>query len=244
MMLTDRAPHTGEESRPLRVLAFTCSRDRPVMLRHAVMQMQRQTYPVDHIVYLNAPLVAGQPQVNRNYETLVRDAAAEAPERLKLRIGPTGTHHQNYMAALSAIDLEDYDLFVQVDDDDLYLHAYVESIVRHYQASPWDYSGSASAGLLRGAVWEENTHLPSLGLGDEDRAAGVPPIIPPTLALSRRAVLALRDMPDTGDYHDRMWRRYLARHGDMVLAIRPERHFVYHLHGHNASTAPWLGPQS
>jgi hypothetical protein len=32
------------------VLAFTCSRHRPLMLRHCIMQMQRQTYRVDHAI--------------------------------------------------------------------------------------------------------------------------------------------------------------------------------------------------
>lgn len=38
---------------PPKVLAFTCSRGRPLLLRHCVMQMRLQTYPIHQAVYIN-----------------------------------------------------------------------------------------------------------------------------------------------------------------------------------------------
>ena len=209
------------------------------MVRHAVMQMQRQTYPVDHVIYINAAFPAGQAQPNANYEQLIRDAGAMFPERVAVLKGPTLTHHQNYMAAINAVDVNRYDIFLQVDDDDLYLANYVQGVVDSYRTDKWDYSGTASNGLLRGTVWIEDMMLAGVGFEPEDIALGVPEIIPPSLALSRRAVLALKEMPDSGVYHDVQWRRYIARLG-MARKVRTDRNFIYYVHGKNVSTGHWL----
>ena len=41
-----------------RVLAFTPSRGRPLLLDHCIKQMQAQTHPVDHYIFLNTPAYA------------------------------------------------------------------------------------------------------------------------------------------------------------------------------------------
>jgi len=231
------ASHKNEEPR---VLAFTCSRDRPVLLRHAALQMQSQTYPVDHSVYINAPDGPGGVQINANYADLLRDIKRQVGERLHLTFGPSLGHHTNYMSAIEAVNIDDYDLFIQVDDDDIYFADYVQAVVDDFVDGDWDYSGTRSLGVLMGASYDKTTEIPSLGLNAKEAALGIPEIMPPTLALSRKAVRALRDIVDSDVYHDPQWRSHLAQLPDIKMATRTEAQFVYNVHGENASTSMWL----
>ena len=223
-----------------RVLAFTCSRDRPVMLRHAVLQMQAQSYPVDHSVYINTSEVIDGVQVNANYADLLRDIEKKTNDRLKLSFGPSLGHHSNYLSAIEAVNIEDYDLFIQVDDDDIYFAEYVQAVVDDFVENNWDYSGSRSLGILMGANYDKETEIPSLGLNAKEEALGIPEIMPPTLAMSRKVVRALGDIVDNDIYHDPQWRRHLAQISGIKMAIRGEAQFVYNVHGENASTSMWL----
>ena len=82
----------------------------------------------------------------------------------------------------------------------------------------------------------------SLGLADEDLELGIPEIMPPTLALSRRALRAVLDVEDDGQWEDVLWRRHLAKIDGLKMSVRPRSNFVYNIHGRNASTASWLTP--
>jgi len=241
-MKLDKEPKstpTLKEDGP-RVLAFTCSRDRPVLLRHAALQMQAQTYPVDHSIYINTSDFADGVQQNANYADLLKDIAVQSDGKLKLSFGPSSSHHSNYMSAVEAVNIDDYDLFIQVDDDDIYLAEYVQTIVDDFMENNWDYSGSRSLGILMGENYDNVTDVPSLGLTAKEEALGIPEIMPPTLALSRKAVRALRDIVDCEKYHDPQWRSHLAQVPGMKMAVRDNAQFIYNVHGGNASTYMWL----
>src|SRR5262249_10514721 len=145
------------------------------------------------------------------YELLLEDLASNSANLLKIRYGPTLTPLGNYLAALSQVTLDRYDLFLKIDDDDIYLNDYVLNVVKDYESGRWDYSGSRSNGHLNGHRWRHNVVLESLGLCDEQRQAGVPYIMPSTLALSRRAVEWIFNMDDNGSWEDVQWSVHLAR---------------------------------
>ncbi len=57
----------------VRALAFTCSRHRPLMLCHCIMQLQRQSYPIDHAIYVNSPEDEDPDCTSVRYEVLLND---------------------------------------------------------------------------------------------------------------------------------------------------------------------------
>ncbi len=224
----------GTADRPVRVLAFTCSRDRPVLLRNCILQMQAQTYPVDHSVYLNGT------QDNRPlYDDLPAD-------HLLLQFGPPRDQHLNYLAAVNAVRLEDYDLFCKIDDDDVYRADYIEGVVADFLRYGWDYSGSHSEGWIRGTQWLSDADLPGFDLpSDFDLDLGVIYIMPPTAAFSRRAIECITGLNPASPpaelrlgnaYEDVAWGRLIARAG-LTTRVRSSSRFTYHVHGGNLSTA-------
>jgi hypothetical protein len=225
--------------RRTRVLAFTCSRHRPLMLRHCIMQMQRQTYPADHVIYVNSPDEAAEDFTTLNYEVLLDDLVANSASLLKIGYGPTLTPQNNYVAALSQITLDRYDVFLKIDDDDIYLHDYVMNVVRDYESFKWDYSGSRSDGHLNGHRWRRNVVIASLGLSDEEHELGIPDVMPSSLALSRRGIQTTLNLHDTGEWEDVQWRRHLARTPGIKMSAREDSGFIYNIHGDNVSTGSW-----
>jgi hypothetical protein len=226
-----------------RVLAFTCSRHRPLMLRHCIMQLQRQTYPPDQAIYVNSPDDDTADCTSLRYDLLLDDLRAGAANKIVIRYGRSQSYVENHLLALSLIDIGNYDLFLKIDDDDLYLRHYVEGVVSDFEARRWDHSGTVTRGLLNGRRWREQHVQSDLGLAEIDLGLGVVPYMPPTLALSRKAIAAIiAASPEHWQIEDVYWRRLLAQRRDLVGAVRTDRNFVYNIHGGNLSTGTLLEP--
>lgn len=230
----------GREAAPVRVLAYTCSQHRPVLLRHCILQFQRQTYPVDHAIFVNSPHDDESDTTSLRYDALLEEAIGGSPGRVFLGYGKSGTFHENYATALALANLDDYDLFLKVDDDDIYFRTYVADVVADFVANRWDYSGTHTQGMLNGRHWAPNDLHEDLGMDFEDLDLRIPSIMPPTMALSRRALDVSLASEDTGHFDDVQWRRAIARQPGMVMSLRRDTNFVYHIHGENASTGTWL----
>ncbi len=207
------------------------------MLRHCIMQMRHQTYPIDHSIYINSPEWPDH-SASHAYEKILGDL--DEP-RVRISYGPTKSPHGNYMATIEQICIEDYDLFLKIDDDDIYFRNYVADVVSDFELRRWDYSGSSSEVHLNGHRVVADC-LQCLGLADEDRELGIPEIMPPTLALSRKAIRAMLEVHDSGGWEDVLWRRHLAKIAGMKMSVRPVSNFIYNIHGRNASTGSWLVP--
>jgi hypothetical protein len=143
---------------------------------------------------------------------------------------------------LRMVDIDDYDLFFKIDDDDISLRSYVEDVVDDFVVNRWDYSGTCSHGLLNGHRWSPQQIWRHLGLTQEDLDLRIPGFMPPSAAFSRKAIRAILQAPGSDLIEDIHWRRLLARTPDLVLALRDDRNFVYNIHGGNMSTGSRLEP--
>ena len=226
-----------------RVLAFTCSRHRPLMLRHCIMQLQRQTYPADHAIYVNSSDDDTADCTGLRYDPMLDDLRAGAANKVVIGYGKSQSYVENHLRALRLIEIGDYDLFLKIDDDDLYLRRYVEDIVSDFEARRWDYSGGATHGMLNGRRWRPQQVRSDLGLAEIDLELGVIPFMPPTLAFSRKAIAGIiAASPEYRRFEDVYWRRLLAQRRDLVGVVRTDRNFIYNIHGGNLSTGTWLEP--
>ena len=233
---------SNRPSAAIRVLAFTASRHRPLMLRHCIMQLQRQSYPVDHAIYVNSSDDEGPDCTTVHYNTLLDDLRNDASAKILIGYGKSKTYHENYVSALQMTNVDDYDLFLKIDDDDIYLRSYVKDIVDDFAVNRWDYSGTCSQGLLNGRRWYPQLVRDHLGLTQEDRDLGIQGIMPPSAAFSRKAIRVILDAPGSHIIEDQYWRRILAQTPSLVPALRADKNFIYHVHGGNLSTAEWLQP--
>jgi hypothetical protein len=200
------------------------------------MQVANQSYPTDHAVYVNSAK-DDLPRVRRDYEKVLSDLS-DMPG-VRVTYGPHKSSQADHLAHIDAQLLERYDLLLKIDDDDIYFRTYVEEVVRDFQERRWDYSGCCSDGYLNGGRLIDH-QLKSLGLTEEDHQLGIPEVMPPTIALSRKAALAILEVHDSGVSDDFLWRRHLGKIGGMKMCIRPRSNFIYHIHGANISTGSFL----
>ena len=133
-----------------RVLAFTASAHRPLYLRHCILQMQSQTYPCTHSVFLNASEYQG-PDDSTNYCLLMTDIAIAKGFNLHIAYGKQGHQHFNHVTAIEQVDINAYDLFLKIDDDDIYRSQYIEHVVQSFEQDNWDFSGAATKGVVQGS---------------------------------------------------------------------------------------------
>jgi hypothetical protein len=232
-----RRKHVG-----IRALAFTCSRHRPLMLRHCIMQMQRQSCMIDHAIFVNSPEDDTFDRTAIHYEALLNDVCTNASGKVLIEYGQSKTPHDNNIRVLEMINIDDYDLFFKIDDDDIYLQSYVKGVIDDFSLNRWDYSGTWSHGLLNGHRWCPRKIQKDLGLGQEDIDLRVPSIMPPSAVFSRKAIRVILEAPATDLIEDIHWRRILARTPHLFMAVRNDKNFVYNIHGGNMSTASWLQP--
>jgi hypothetical protein len=203
-----------------------------VLLRHCAMQMQLQTHPVDHAIFVNAPGA----RIQLDYRPLLARIPMNPMSRLVAGFGATEGQHANALAALALVDLDAYDLFLKVDDDDVYEVDYAESCVRDFERRRWDFSGAPSVGYLDDREFNPRGTWDDLGYYDEDIALGVDSFMPPTMAFSRRAldvVLALED--NRVDWEDMQWRRAIYADHTLVKRMRPGGNFHYNRHPRGVS---------
>ena len=230
-----QAPAQRTAATPLRILAFTCTRDRPFFTRCCVLQMQQQTYPVDHVIYINHPEARNRSDLY-NYISLLEDIVPQHGT-ITIRYGRSGTQQFNHLQALALAAHDDYDLYLKIDDDDVYRRNYVRSAAADLQKNGWDFSGSHAQGLIDGPKWGRNNCVSQLGMEPEDIRLGVIEMMPSSYAFSRKAIDVIRRIPADIDMNeDILWRRKLTVDTGIKVHLRQHSGMAYHLHGRNVST--------
>lgn len=219
----------------MNVLAFTASKNRPFLLRHCVMQMRLQTHPVMHGIYLNSD--EGRIE-DFDYTDLLSDIPFNDRHKLKLYGDKTLSQHQNHMKAITQVpDWESYDLFVKIDDDDIYRTHYIESIVESYKTHAWDFSGTVAHGVLNGSNWDLKQTIEDLRDRTEPETPERPYMMPPTFAFSKKAIELLMQIQDIQGWEDPVWFDTLTETPGIVVHKREQSHFSLHIHGQNVSTS-------
>jgi hypothetical protein len=224
IIVRDRIAHTTQ---PTKVLAFTPTFGRPLMLRHCVFQMQTQTYPVDQAIFINAP----DADSALNYLPLISSIPINPLSKIVAKFSTSKSPYLNYISALNLVDLDNYDLFIKIDDDDIYAPSYVESCWQSFKERAWDFSGSHSHGYIENDKFYPNSLVKSLGLNSDDISLGVQEFMPPTMAFSRRAIEYIVAMEEDGiNCEDVQWRKLLYGISTLKKHIRDDKDFIYNRH--------------
>jgi len=214
----------------INVCCFSCSRHRPVLLRSSVLQLLNQTYPSHISVYINTNDLEG----NFDYSYLLKDLPKN---RLTVAFGKSESQHKNHMIPLQNITFNDYDLFLKIDDDDVYFNTYIEDIVSDFIKNNWDFSGTFSEGLINGKHWFPNKRITHLNFSEKDKSLGVLPMLPHTYAFSKKAMTKIMELEDFQGWEDPVWRQVITDDPHLKVAQRKQSNTIYHIHGKNVSTA-------
>ena len=234
-LVLGQSPVQRTAATPIRALAFTCTMGRPLFIRCCVLQMQQQTYPVDHVIYVNHPEAQDRSDLY-NYISLLEDIAPQHGT-ITIRYGRSGTQQFNHLQALALAAHNDYDLFLKIDDDDVYRRNYVRNIAIDHHKNRWDFSGTRAQGIIDGPKWGQRNCVRQLGMEPEDIRLGVIEMMPSSYAFSRKALNVIKEIPtDIDRNEDILWRRKLTSDEGIKVHFREHSGMAYHLHGKNVST--------
>ncbi|MDC0036994.1 hypothetical protein OAJ27_01960 [bacterium] len=216
-----------------KVLVFTASAKRPIYLRHCLLQMQQQTYPLDHAVYLNSPEYKSPDTDPHNYMSLVDDIVITKGKKIHIGYGPTASHHKNHMAALTLVNWEDYDLFFKVDDDDVYRSTYIQDAVTHFQEHQWDFSGEISHGHILKDSWNKTVHIGKIKQSKKNTVEKN--FLAPAFSFSKKSMKMIMGIKNISGPEDVVWNKYLQEAKNIKTMVRPDLNFTYHIHDNNIS---------
>jgi hypothetical protein len=146
--------------------------------------------------------------------------------------------HFNNMAAIKAVDdYEDYDVFIKMDDDDVYKADYVKNIVTFFETHPdVDIVSSEIQFQLNGTeVYLANAK--NLG-GNTD----VEYKMPMTFAFNKKALDAIINLEEKDMFggDDMVWRIIWRAHKLKHAVVNNAEEIIWHIHGKNDSTASFL----
>ena len=211
----------------MKVLVFTSSYNRPFMLRQCVLSVKNQTFKdIRHSVNITSdnPL---------NNLVMIDDIVTD-----DVIITENSHTHFNNMAAIKAVDgYEDYDLFIKMDDDDIYKSDYVKNIVTFFENNPdIDIVSSEIKFQLNGTeIYLANAK--NLG-GNTD----VEYKMPMTYAFNKKALDAIITLEekDMFGFDDMVWRIIWKAYGLKHAVVSNAEEIIWHIHGNNVSTASFL----
>jgi|WetSurMetagenome_2_1015567.scaffolds.fasta_scaffold487499_2 hypothetical protein len=214
----------------MKVLCFTTSYHRLEMVRRCILDVMCQSYPnIYHAVNIVSDKIENLSNCSYLFDDLDFD-------RIKISYNSNSNQHINYMAAIKSINHADYDIFVKIDDDDLYKKDYIKLIVDAFKNLEVDIVSSRISSQLNGNIVRRGEYN-SLG-GNPD---GYNYKMPMTFAFNRKALNLIIDLKKVvGGFEDNMWRNIWSENKLKHMIINNEENIVWHIHGKNISTRDFL----
>jgi len=212
----------------LKVLCFTTSYKRHKMVRGTIADIQNQSYPnIFHSV--NIAYDSGD---TTDYSPLYDDISTE---KCKIIYSQNQHQHINYTNAIKSVDYNEYDLFVKIDDDDIYKKEYVNTIVEFFKNNPTvDVVSSKIAKQLNGHILRK---VYANNLGGNPKGCDFK--MPPTFAFNKKALNAMLELNSIYGFEDHMWRDVWCATCN-IEEIDNQDNIIWHIHGKNISTSNFL----
>lgn len=217
----------------MKVLIFTCSYNRPYMLRQCILNVKNQSYQ-DIIHSVNIVSDGGKDQ---NFSPLYDDLL---DDKLIITKSENKYIHFNEMLAIKNVpNYEQYDIFIKMDDDDIYKKDYVKNVVETFKNNP-DISTTSSriSTQLNGVLMFIGRNYDNLG-GNPNNSNYHMPM---TFAFNRKGLDCILNIPDeeVGWNDDMLWRIHWEKEGLKHLPTDNKNNIIWNIHGNNISTSNFL----
>ena len=219
----------------MKVLIFTSSYNRPYMLRQCILNAKNQTYKkFKHVINITS-----DPDDWQYYLPLFDDIYV--PSKMYFVHSNNSAIHFNHMAAIKSIkEFDKYDVYIKMDDDDIYKSQYVENIVRRFQEDPTIdiVSSKIMYQLKEHKIYKGEEPFDNLGGNPEDSDYHMPM----TFAFNNKAFNVIKNLEqkDILQHDDMMWRLHWKAHGLKHASVDNSEDIIWHVHGKNSSTASFL----
>lgn len=216
-------------------LCFTTSRSRPYMLYNCISNILKQTY-TDFTYYVNINIKNEKDK--ELYTELLKDFSDD--QRLNYLFSTAKTQHENYLRPLLEANTEKYNLFIKIDDDDIYKKQYIETVINLYKKNKKDIL-SCSLDYCINGINIQKGEFDSIGIWPGDDHS-IKFGMPCTYVMNQSAVnILLRLTPDyiksIHRFEDPAWRTEWRKAGLKTCVIKNFKHAIYHIHGKNISSS-------
>ena len=217
----------------MKVLIFTCSYNRPYMLRQCILNAKNQSYQ-DIIHSVNIVSDGGNDQ---NFSPLYDDLL---DDKLIITKSENKYIHFNEMLAIKNVpNYEEYDIFIKMDDDDIYKKDYVKNVVETFTNNP-DISTTSSriSTQLNGIFMFTDRNYDNLG-GNPNNSNYHMPM---TFAFNKKGLECILNIPneEVGWNDDMLWRIHWEKEGLRHFSTDNKNNVIWNIHGNNISTSNFL----
>lgn len=210
----------------MKVLCFTTSYKRHKMLRGTIADIKNQSY-MDITHSINIAIDRGD---DTNYSLLYDDL-----QDVRIVYNENRHQHYNYLNSIKSVDYSQFDLFIKIDDDDIYKKEYVKTIVDFFKANPSaDVVSSKIFYQLNGSILRQ---VNANNLGGNPELCDFK--MPPTFAFNKKGLKYVLELQSLYGFEDHMWRDAWCKHCN-VVEINNQDNIIWHIHGQNISTANFL----
>ena len=111
-----------------RILCFTTSYRRPYMLYNCIRNILTQSF-ADFTYYVNINI--DHPNEQGSYKILLEEFKAD--KRLHIMYTQNASQHQNYLKPINMAGRDKYNVYVKIDDDDIYKTNYLSTVLTAYK---------------------------------------------------------------------------------------------------------------
>lgn len=204
------------------------------MLRQCMLNVKNQSYKD----YLHTVNIVSDEGVYENFYNLYNDLL---DDKLVFVSNNNQHIHINEMKAIKHIvNYNDYDVFVKMDDDDVYKKDYIKNIVETFEKNPGiDIVSSKIKSQLNGIrIFKNHFGYDNLG-GNPNNSTYHMPM---TFAFNIKALNCIIDTPEKeiNWNDDLMWRNIWEKNNLNHLAVDNSEEIIWHIHGKNISTSSFL----
>jgi hypothetical protein len=225
----------------MKVIVFTSAYSkRAYMMRQSILSGMNQSYRnFVHSVNITLDDDAQTKDLSPLYNDLLNsNLIVNHSENAKY-----GFSHFNNMRTIKFVpDYEKYDLFIKMDDDDIYKKHYVKNIVNHFTSNPdIDITSTRIKHQLNGYdvnIRDNDLLYDNLGGNPE----GTDYAMPSTFAFTKKALDAIINLTeaDVCGHDDLMWRIAWSKHNLKHSLVDNSQDVIWHIHGKNASVGYFL----
>ena len=212
----------------MKVLLFTPSYRRPHMLRQCILNAKNQTYiAFTHSISIKYDDISEI----ENYEVLFDDIL---DDRFIIGYNKNSSTLTNFMTAMAQCP-ESFDLYIKIDDDDIYKKDYIKTIVDYFETHECDVLSSKINYQLNNYFVSKGNYR-NLGGDYPDNNY----LMPMTFAFNNKAYQILLTIKDNNAYEDLQWRDAWTLNGLDDHNVDNSNNIIWHIHGKNISVADWF----
>lgn len=219
-----------------RVLCFTTSYRRPYMIYNCIRNILSQSYN-DFTYYVNINI--DHPNEQGRYKILLQEF--EADQRLHIVYSQNSSQHQNYLKPINMAGRDKYNIYVKIDDDDIYKQNYLSTILTAYKKHKKDILSCVINTSINGTRIESGD-FESIGVWQPDVDSKIKFGMPCTYVMNQSAINILLNMKDDEvraihPFEDPAWRTKWREAKLTSYVMKNVSEVVYNIHGQNSSSS-------